>query len=71
MYGHKEAISEAEKLQLIENSHYHGLLGYLYTNTEIDKPILHYEQAIKLTRSKAEKQTLTKEIKRLKEQSSK
>ncbi|GAA4793924.1 sigma-70 family RNA polymerase sigma factor [Olivibacter ginsenosidimutans] len=65
VYGHKEAIAEAEKLHLDENSHYHGLLGYLYTNTNRDKAIYHYKQAIRLTKSKTEKQTLTREIERL------
>ncbi len=70
VYGHKKAIHEAEKLNLTDNNYYHGLVGYLYVATDIDKAIYHYEQAIKLTKSKTEKQTLTKEIKRLKDQNS-
>ena len=68
VYGHNKAIPEAEKLNLLDNSYYYGLLGYLYADTNIDKAISHYEQAIKLTKSATEKQTLTKEMERLTEQ---
>jgi RNA polymerase sigma-70 factor (ECF subfamily) len=70
VYGHNKAIPVAEMLKLTDNSYYHGLLGYLYADTNTNKAISHYEQAIKLTKSKAEKQTLTKEIERLTEQNS-
>lgn len=70
VYGHDKAITEAEKLQLTDNNYYHELLGYLYADTDFDKAIYHYEQAIGLTKSKTEKQTLTKEIQRLTEQNS-
>ncbi|WP_268849327.1 RNA polymerase sigma factor [Flavobacterium aestivum] len=68
VYGHEKAIPEAHKLNLTDNNYYHGLLGYLYADTDSNKAINHYEQAIKLTKSRTEKQTLTKEIKRLKDQ---
>ncbi|HXS35909.1 MAG TPA: sigma-70 family RNA polymerase sigma factor [Flavipsychrobacter sp.] len=67
VYGNKEAIQEAEKLNLADNNHYYSLLGYLYSDTDIDKAIVHYERSLALTKSKSEKQTLVKEIKRLKE----
>lgn len=70
VYGHKKAIDEAENLNLTNSNYYHELLGYLYADTNIAKAISHYEQAIKLTKSKTEKQTLTKEIQRLTEQNS-
>ncbi|MVN22332.1 RNA polymerase subunit sigma [Mucilaginibacter sp. HMF7410] len=66
VYGHKKAITEAEKLNLTDSNYYHGLLGYLYAGTDIEKAISHYQHAIKLTTSKIEKQTLTKEIELLK-----
>lgn len=66
VYGKEKAILETEKLGLKESGYYHALLGYLYANTDVDKSIVHYEQAITFTKSPAEKQTLTKEIKRLK-----
>lgn len=67
VYGHKEAIAEAEKLNLTESTYYHGLLGYLYADIAIDEAINHYKQAFRLSKSKIEKQTLTEEIKRLNE----
>lgn len=70
VYGNEKAILEAEKLGLTENSHYHALLGYLYTDTNIDKSIAHYEQAFTLTKSRIEKQTLQKEIELLKKEKS-
>lgn len=66
VYGNKKAIIEAEKLNLTDSDYYHELLGYLYSEANIGKAIKHYEQAIKRTKSKTEKQTLTKEIERLK-----
>ena len=66
VYGNKKAIIETEKLNFIHNEYYHGLLGYLYADTNIDKAVAHYQQAIELTKSKAEKQTLLKQIELLK-----
>lgn len=66
IYGYHEAITEVEKLNLLDNNYYHGLLGYLYADNNIDQAISHYEQAIKLTKSKTERQTLLKEIERMK-----
>ncbi len=70
VYGHDKAIPEAEKLNLTNSNYFHELLGYLYADTDFDKAIYHYEQAMGLTKSKIERQTLTKEIERLKEQNS-
>lgn len=67
VYGNEKAIAEAEKLNLTDNSYYHELSGYLYADTNITKAIGHYEQAIRLTKSQTEKQTLKKQIERLKE----
>ena len=68
VYGREKAIPEAEKLNLKDSSYYHGLLGYLYAESDIDKAVYHYEKAAQLTKSRTEKQTLTKEIERLKEE---
>lgn len=65
VYGYKKAISEAEKLKLLEINYYHELLGYLYSEEDMDKAIQHYTLAIELTKSKTEKQTLIKEIEQL------
>ncbi|MEO8770424.1 MAG: DUF6596 domain-containing protein [Ferruginibacter sp.] len=66
VYGNEKAIEEAEKLNLDDNINFHSLLGYLYSDTDIEKSIRHYEKAITLTKSKTEIQTLTKEITALK-----
>ena len=68
VYGSKKAIPVAEKLNLVKSNYYHELLGYLYSDADSIKAIEHYQQAIQLTKSKIEKQTLTREIKRLKEE---
>jgi RNA polymerase sigma-70 factor (ECF subfamily) len=70
VYGRDKAIPEAEKLNLTNSNYFHELLGYLYADTDFDKAIYHYEQAMGLTKSKIERQTLTKAIERLKEQNS-
>lgn len=70
VHGYEKAISEAEKLNLAESNYYHELLGYLYSNTDIDNAIIHYTKAISLTKSKTEQQTLYKEIERLKQNKS-
>lgn len=67
VYGHQKALVETEKLNLISNEYYHGLLGYLYSELNIDKAVYHYQEAIRLTKSKPEKQTLQKQINLLKQ----
>ncbi|MFD1771595.1 RNA polymerase sigma factor [Sphingobacterium suaedae] len=64
--GNSKAISEAEKLNLLDSSYYHGLLAYLYSDGNMTKAIGHYEQAIQLSKSNAEKQTLEKQLTQLK-----
>ncbi|MBT1696402.1 RNA polymerase subunit sigma [Fulvivirgaceae bacterium PWU4] len=65
VYGNEKGIMEAEKLGLSGITYYHSLLGYLYADTNAEKAIAHYTQAIHLTKSASEKRTLTKEIERL------
>jgi len=67
VHGNERAIPEAEKLNLTGNSYYHALLGYLYAGTDMHQSLYHYEKAMDLTRSKAEKQTLAKAIVQLKQ----
>ncbi|AZA83295.1 RNA polymerase subunit sigma [Chryseobacterium lactis] len=67
VYGNKKAIIEAKKLNLTENEYYHGLLGYLYTEINKELAMKHFEEAIRLTSSKSEKQTLQKQINGLKQ----
>lgn len=63
--GHTPAIAEAEKLNLVENSYYHELLGYLYAADNPALAIAHYDKAVLLTKSAAEKETIQKAIQRL------
>lgn len=65
VYGNEMAIEEVKKLNLSESNYYHELLGYLYSNIEINTSIQHYRRAIDLTRSKTEQETLKQEIDRL------
>ena len=67
VYGCEKGIEEAEKLNLDDNSHYYSLLGYLYAGKDIEKAIGFYQQAIGLTKSRVEIETLSKEVKRLTE----
>ncbi|WP_420153505.1 RNA polymerase sigma factor [Siphonobacter sp.] len=65
VYGNKRAIREAEKLNFLENSYYHLLLGYLYTENYVSLAVKHYRKAITLTKSKRERSTLNKLINRI------
>lgn len=65
VHGNKKAIQEVETSNLPKNSYYHALLGYLYADTAIHTAIKQYTKARDLTKSRAEKQTLTGEIDRL------
>lgn len=65
IWGHDKAIREVEQLDLHNNSLYHSLLGYLYAEINTTVAISHYSMAVALSKSRVEKQTLAKEIKRL------
>lgn len=63
--GKQEAIREAEKLKLTDNPFYYTLLGNLYTDVDNDKAIQHFQKALTLTRSPADKATIIKSIERI------
>ncbi|MBN9297380.1 MAG: RNA polymerase subunit sigma [Filimonas sp.] len=63
--GNAAGIAAAEELNMEDNCAYHELLGYLYTSLAAHKAIAHYNKAIELTKSNAEKKTLQKAIERL------
>ena len=63
--GKKEAIAEAEKLDLTGNHLYHSLLGDLYSNLDNKKALQHFQMALNLARSNADKASITKNINRL------
>jgi RNA polymerase sigma factor (sigma-70 family) len=66
VYGNKQAIIEAEKLELGDNHLYHTLLGELYSTIDTNKAIEHFEQAIKQSRSAADKKVIKNKIIKLK-----
>lgn len=65
VHGKAFALPEALKLNLTDSNYYHELLGYLYSDHNSGKAIEHYQQAIRLSKSEAEKQNIKKEIERL------
>ena len=65
--GKKEAIDEAEKLNLTDNHLYYTLLGNLYTDVDNEKALQHYQKALSLTSSHADKATIEKNMERVRE----
>jgi RNA polymerase sigma-70 factor (ECF subfamily) len=59
------ALVEAEKLALKDNHLYYSLLGYLYTGIDNPKAKLHYEKAITLAKTNADKKSLQNSINKL------
>lgn len=64
--GKKEAIIEAEKLNLTDNHLYYLLLGHLYTNIDNTKAIQHFQTALDLSKADAGKAAISKNIEQLK-----
>ncbi|WP_316634703.1 sigma-70 family RNA polymerase sigma factor [uncultured Flavobacterium sp.] len=64
--GKKEAIIEAEKLNLTNNPFYYSLLGNLYTDIDNKKAIENFEKALQITNSPADKATIIKNINSIK-----
>ncbi|MDB5013334.1 MAG: putative polymerase, sigma-24 subunit, subfamily, partial [Daejeonella sp.] len=64
--GKKEAIIEAEKLNLTTNHLYYSLLGNLYTDLDNSKALKHLETASSLAHSQEDRQLITKNMERLK-----
>lgn len=60
--GKKEAIMEAEKLNLTDNQFYFALLGELYSGIDSKKSLTHFRQAISLAKTQSDKQILQKKI---------
>ena len=63
--GKPAAIIEAEKLNLSSNHLYYTLLGYLYTDIDNEKAIEHLKTALKLAKSKTDKATIEKNIRKI------
>lgn len=58
----REAIVQAEKLQLTDNPFYFALLGELYTDIDNDKALGHFQRAMALARTSADQQLMQRKI---------
>lgn len=58
----KEAIIAAERLQLTGNHYYYTLLGELYTTVDNAKAAQHFQQALTLAKTQADKKALQKKL---------
>jgi RNA polymerase sigma-70 factor (ECF subfamily) len=65
--GKKEAIVEAEKIDMKDNHLYFSLLGNLYTEFDPPKAIKNFEKALSLASTKADQVTITKNLLALKQ----
>lgn len=60
--GKQAAIVEAEKLKLNDNHFFFTLLGELYTDIDNEQARKHYEQALTLSKTGTDRQTIQKKI---------
>ncbi|MBX2899019.1 MAG: sigma-70 family RNA polymerase sigma factor [Cyclobacteriaceae bacterium] len=60
--GYAVALQEAEKLQLTDNVYYFLLLGELYSKTNTEKAIVNYQQALQLTKTQPERESIQKKL---------
>ena len=58
----QEAITEAEKLNLISNHFYFTLLGELYTGTDNKKAKENFQKALELAKTQTDKRTIQKKM---------
>lgn len=65
--GKQVAIAEAEKLRLTDNHFYYSLLGHLYSGLDNQKAMQHFQTALKLAFSAADKAIIFKKIEQLEE----
>jgi len=63
--GKALAIQEAEKLQLVNNHYYHTLLGELYSDVDRAKAKQHFQSALALAKSQADREMIARKISRL------
>lgn len=61
----KEAIAEAEKLNLTDNHFYYSLLGNLYTDLDTKKALKQFETALCLAKTNADKNIISRNIEQL------
>ncbi|KFF04177.1 RNA polymerase sigma factor [Flavobacterium reichenbachii] len=60
--SNKEAIIEAEKLNLTDNHFYYSLLGNLYSELDIQKALQQFETALYLAKTDSDKNIIRKNI---------
>lgn len=65
VYGKEKAIPEAEGLQLTGNLFYHSLLGELYTELDPPAAARHFEKALALAETGAEKAVIREKLEAL------
>lgn len=65
--GIDEAITEAEKLQLIQSHLYHSLLGELYKDKDAQKALSHFSAALQLARTQEDKRLIKQKMQRIEE----
>ncbi|XLS29702.1 RNA polymerase sigma factor [Flavobacteriaceae bacterium M23B6Z8] len=65
----KMAIKEAEKLKLTNYHLYHSLLGNLYLDIDNQKALVHFQKALDLIKSKADRELLVISMSRIKKDS--
>jgi RNA polymerase sigma-70 factor (ECF subfamily) len=63
--GRQEAITEAEKLNLSENQYYFTLLGELYFGLNNEAAKRHFNQALSLARTQADRQAIQSKLDKL------
>jgi predicted RNA polymerase sigma factor len=63
--GNEAAITEAEKLKLVNNHFYFILLGELYKGIDKEKAREHFLQALNIAKSPSDKQIISKKIERI------
>lgn len=68
VHGKKEAIIQAEKIKFIDNHLYHSLLGELYTGIDNTKAISHWQNALALAKSMADRMHIANKIHACKQQ---
>jgi RNA polymerase sigma factor (sigma-70 family) len=60
--GKKAGIFEAEKLKLTNYGPYHHLLGYLYTGEDNTKAVMHLQQALRLSKTRADRDNIRRDL---------
>ncbi|WP_439145496.1 RNA polymerase sigma factor [Terrimonas pollutisoli] len=66
--GKQQAITEAEKLKLINNHFYFVLLGELYTDVDNEKAKTNFRKALELAKTQPDKLSIQKKLDKLDEQ---